>query len=122
LFSRVGGQSNVLHLEEVRITGLLNSFRARTTFYLDVGKYEPRYLPIHRRIVARLNSSGAVFSATGGRLQLDELARAFTDLLISCGVGKRQAKRALRANNVSCRSDRRGTWLIPHHPTGTLAW
>jgi len=58
LFSRVGGQSSALHLEEARITALLTSFRARTAFYLDVGKYEPRYLPVHRRIVVRLHAVG----------------------------------------------------------------
>jgi len=58
LFSRVGGQSSALHLEEARIAALLSSFSARAAFYLDVGKYEPRYLPTHRRIVAMLNAVG----------------------------------------------------------------
>ncbi len=58
LFSRVGGQSSALHLEEAKIAALLTSFSARTAFYLDVGKYEPRYLPTHQRIVARLNTVG----------------------------------------------------------------
>ena len=58
LFSRVGGQSSALLLEEARITALLNSFSARAAFYLDVGKYEPRYLPVHQRIVARLTALG----------------------------------------------------------------
>lgn len=58
LFSRVGGQSSALHLEEAKIAALLTSFSARTAFYLDVGKYEPRYLPAHQRIVARLTALG----------------------------------------------------------------
>jgi enterochelin esterase family protein len=58
LFSRVGGQSSAFHIEEARIAALLTSFGARTAFYLDVGKYEPRYLPAHRRIVGMLNALG----------------------------------------------------------------
>jgi enterochelin esterase family protein len=58
LFSRVGGQSSALHLEEAKIAALLTRLSARTTFYLDVGKYEPRYLPTHQRIVAMLNTLG----------------------------------------------------------------
>ena len=58
LFSRVGGQSSALHLEEAKMAALLTSFSASTAFYLDVGKYEPRYLPTHQRIVARLNALG----------------------------------------------------------------
>ena len=38
LFSRVGGQSSALHLEEAKIAALLTRLSARTTFYLDVGK------------------------------------------------------------------------------------
>jgi enterochelin esterase-like enzyme len=58
LFSRVGGQSSALHLEEAKIGALLTSSRASTAFYLDVGKYEPRYLPTHQRVVARLTALG----------------------------------------------------------------
>jgi len=58
LFSRVGGQSSAFHVEEAKIAGLLSSFGARTAFYLDVGKYEPRYLPAHQRIVGMLKASG----------------------------------------------------------------
>jgi enterochelin esterase-like enzyme len=58
LFSRVGGQSSALHLEEAKIAALLTSFNGRAAFYLDVGTYEPRYLPTHRRIVARLTALG----------------------------------------------------------------
>jgi enterochelin esterase family protein len=58
LFARVGGQSSALHLEEARLTALFSRFRARAIFYLDVGKYEPRYLPVHERIVALLNTLG----------------------------------------------------------------
>jgi enterochelin esterase family protein len=58
LFSRVGGQSSALHLEEAGITALLTRLNTRTTFYLDVGTYEPRYLPTHRRLVAQLSALG----------------------------------------------------------------
>jgi len=58
LFSRVGGQSSALHLEEAKIAALLTRFNAPATFYLDVGKYEPRYLPTHQRIIAMLNALG----------------------------------------------------------------
>lgn len=67
LFSRIGGQSSALHLEEAKITALLTRFSAPATFYLDVGTYEPRYLPTHRRIVAMLNALGypCVFQQLG---------------------------------------------------------
>ena len=58
LFSRVGGQSSALHLEEAKIMALLTRVSARTTFYLDVGRYEPRYVPTHQRMVAMLNALG----------------------------------------------------------------
>ena len=85
LFSRVGGQSSALHLEEARITGLLDGFRARTTFYLDVGTYEPRYLPTHRRIVARLNALGApcFFQQLAGGHNWTSWRAHLTDLLTS---------------------------------------
>lgn len=67
LFSRVGGQSSALHLEEAKIAALLSRFNAPATFYLDVGTYEPRYLPTHQRIVALLNTLGypCVFQQLG---------------------------------------------------------
>jgi enterochelin esterase-like enzyme len=85
LFSRVGGQSSALHLEEARITELLNRFRAKTTFYLDVGAYEPRYLPTHRRIVAKLNTVGAlcVFQQLAGGHNWTSWRAHLKDLLIS---------------------------------------
>jgi len=58
LFSRVGGQSSAFHIEELKIAALLTSFGVRTAFYLDVGTYEPRYLPAHQRIVGMLNALG----------------------------------------------------------------
>jgi len=58
LFSRIGGQSSALHLEEATMTALLRRLRMRTTFYVDVGRYEPRYLPTHRRLVALLQALG----------------------------------------------------------------
>ena len=67
LFSRVGGQSSALHLEEAKIAALLTRLSARTTFYVDVGRYEPRYLPTHQRIVTMLNALGypCVFQQLG---------------------------------------------------------
>jgi enterochelin esterase-like enzyme len=71
LFSRVGGQSSALHLEEARI--------------LDVGKYEPRYLPTHQRIVARLNAVGVpcFFQQRAGGHNWTSWCAHLTDLLTS---------------------------------------
>jgi enterochelin esterase family protein len=83
LFSRVGGQSSALHLEEARITELLTSLRASTTFYLDVGKYEPRYLPTHGRIVTMLKTLGypCFFQQLGGGHNWTSWRTHLTDLL-----------------------------------------
>jgi enterochelin esterase-like enzyme len=53
-----GQPHSAFHIEEARIAALLTSFGARTAFYLDVGTYEPRYLPAHQRIVGMLNALG----------------------------------------------------------------
>jgi enterochelin esterase-like enzyme len=58
LFSRVGGQSSALHLEETKLTALVTRSPARPAVYLDVGQYEPRYLPAHGRLVALLTTLG----------------------------------------------------------------
>jgi len=58
LFSKVGGQSSALHLEEAKISALVTGFRSRSEFYFDVGKYEPRYIPAHQRILGLLRATG----------------------------------------------------------------
>jgi enterochelin esterase family protein len=58
LFSRVGGQSSAFFLEEERLSTLVRDLQTPLTFYLDVGKYEPRFIPAHQRLVARLQASG----------------------------------------------------------------
>ena len=58
LFSKVGGQSSALHLEEAKISALVTGFRSRSEFYFDVGKYEPRYIPAHQRIMGLLRATG----------------------------------------------------------------
>jgi enterochelin esterase-like enzyme len=55
LFSLVGGQSSALMIEEQKLAGMLQGTkRASFRFYFDVGKYEPRFIPSHERLVALL--------------------------------------------------------------------
>jgi enterochelin esterase-like enzyme len=55
LFSKVAGQSSALHLDENKLTSLLDADRdLKFTFYFDVGTYEPRFIPANERFVARL--------------------------------------------------------------------
>jgi enterochelin esterase-like enzyme len=55
VFAVIGGQSSALQLEEDQlIARLCNVKRASFRFYLDVGKYEPRFIPAHERLVALL--------------------------------------------------------------------
>jgi enterochelin esterase family protein len=58
LFSRVGGQSSAFFLEEERLSTLVRDLQTPLTCYLDVGKYEPRFIPAHQRLVAQLQASG----------------------------------------------------------------
>lgn len=55
LFARVAGQSSALQYGEDSLVALLGAV-ANTTikFYLDVGSYEPRFIPAHERFVALL--------------------------------------------------------------------
>jgi len=49
MFSRVAGQSSALHIEEQQLISLLGAVKGhRISFYLDVGKYEPRFIPANR--------------------------------------------------------------------------
>ncbi len=55
LFSLVGGQSSALMIEAERLASMVQrtggaSFR----FYFDVGKYEPRFIPPHERLIGLL--------------------------------------------------------------------
>jgi enterochelin esterase-like enzyme len=55
LFSKVAGQSSALHYQEDRLVALLDADLKRAVkFYLDVGTYEPRFIPAHERFVALL--------------------------------------------------------------------
>ena len=55
LFSKVGGQSSALHYQEAKVAALLDADGNMTIrFYLDVGSYEPRFIPAHERFVAML--------------------------------------------------------------------
>jgi len=58
LFSRCAGQSSALRLDEDLVTGLVNRLRGGVRFYLDIGKYELRALPAHRRIGSLLHARG----------------------------------------------------------------
>jgi enterochelin esterase-like enzyme len=57
IFSKVAGQSSALHLEEDRISALLGGLRGkRLSFYFDVGRYEPSFIPAHQRFIASLKA------------------------------------------------------------------
>jgi len=55
LFSKVAGQSSAFFLEQEKTAALLQNIKgSRFSFYFDVGKYEPRFIPDHKRLVALL--------------------------------------------------------------------
>lgn len=58
LFSKVGGQSSAFFLEERRMLALVEELREPIAFYFDVGKYEPQFIPAHKRLVPRLQAKG----------------------------------------------------------------
>ncbi len=58
LFSKVGGQSSALFLQEDKITSLVRQLDTSLALYFDVGKYEPRFVPAHRRLVQRMEARG----------------------------------------------------------------
>lgn len=59
MFSKVGGQSSALHYAENELNSLLDEVQnVGLTFYLDVGTYEPRFIPANERFVARLQRKG----------------------------------------------------------------
>ncbi|MEW6299799.1 MAG: alpha/beta hydrolase-fold protein [Thermodesulfobacteriota bacterium] len=58
LFSKVGGQSSAFFLEERKILTLVEALKEPIAFYFDVGKYEPQFIPAHKRLVPRLEAKG----------------------------------------------------------------
>ncbi|MGE0824367.1 MAG: alpha/beta hydrolase-fold protein [Candidatus Binatia bacterium] len=58
LFSKVGGQSSTLFLEQEKLLALVDGLGARICFYFDVGAYEPQFLPAHKQLVPLLEAKG----------------------------------------------------------------
>ncbi len=58
LFSKVAGQSSALFLEQDKIITLVNGLTANTSFYFDVGAYEPQFIPAHHQLVPLLQAKG----------------------------------------------------------------
>jgi enterochelin esterase family protein len=55
LFSLVAGQSSAIMIEEEKLAAMVqNTRRASFRFYFDVGKYEPRFIPAHERLILLL--------------------------------------------------------------------
>jgi HSP20 family molecular chaperone IbpA len=59
LFSKVAGQSSAFFLEQDKIAALARNLNEPLTFYFDVGKYEPQFIPAHRRLVPLLEAKGS---------------------------------------------------------------
>ena len=58
LFSKVAGQSSAFFLEQDKIITLANGLTANTSFYFDVGAYEPQFIPAHHQLVPLLQAKG----------------------------------------------------------------
>ena len=58
LFSKVAGQSSAFFLDQDKIITLVNGLTANTSFYFDVGAYEPRFIPAHHQLVPLLQAKG----------------------------------------------------------------
>jgi len=56
LFSKVGGQSSAFFLEQDKIVALVRDLNVPIAFYFDVGKYEPQFIPAHKRLVPLLEA------------------------------------------------------------------
>lgn len=56
LFSKVGGQSSAFFLEQDKIMSFVRDLKESIAFYFDVGKYEPQFIPAHRRLVSLLEA------------------------------------------------------------------
>jgi enterochelin esterase family protein len=54
LFSLVAGQSSALMIQEEKLASMVHPTRASFRFYFDVGKYEPRFIPAHERLIGLL--------------------------------------------------------------------
>ena len=58
LFSKVAGQSSAFFLEHGKSSTLANGLTANTSFYVDVGAYEPQCIPAHHQLVPLLQATG----------------------------------------------------------------
>lgn len=58
LFSRVGGQSSAFLLEEARSLALAEQANSKFRFYFDVGRFEPNFIPAHKRLLSVLQGKG----------------------------------------------------------------
>jgi enterochelin esterase-like enzyme len=58
LFSQAASQSGAFLLAEDGILALARGARATQSFYFDVGKYEPRFIPSHLVLVEALRARG----------------------------------------------------------------
>ena len=58
LFSKVGGQSSALFLEQEKLLALVEGLNTRIHFYFDVGAYEPQFLAAHTQLVPLLEAKG----------------------------------------------------------------
>ena len=58
LFSKVGGQSSALFLEQEKLLALVEGLSPRLRFYFDVGAYEPQFNPTHTQLVPLLEAKG----------------------------------------------------------------
>jgi enterochelin esterase-like enzyme len=58
LFSKVGGQSSALFLEQEKLLTLVEGLSTQIRFYFDVGAYEPQFIPAHTQLVPLLEAKG----------------------------------------------------------------
>jgi enterochelin esterase family protein len=58
LFSRVGGQSSAFLLEEAKSLALAERADSKFRFYFDVGRFEPNFIPSHKRLLSVLRGKG----------------------------------------------------------------
>jgi enterochelin esterase family protein len=58
LFSRVGGQSSALMIATAVLEPLVERLETPLALYLDVGEYEPRFIPANQSIASALEAKG----------------------------------------------------------------
>jgi enterochelin esterase-like enzyme len=58
LFSRAASQSGAFSIVEARILELARGAQPGQSFYFDVGKYEPQFIPAHLKLAAALEAQG----------------------------------------------------------------